>query len=113
MKPGRLDGLFIMRLLSTGVNRTTTQGTHGMKLMHKIDVWQPKWSTMEVLIAPYKIKPGINKVVFTKCDYPNLIMSDKKLRSYPMTHNGSIGVYRVPIADFAREKSNQLMLIEE
>lgn len=75
-----------------------------------IKIWAPKFSTQEVLIAPYHVQPGINKVVFTKTRYGALLMDGAKIKSYPMVFNGKIGVHAVPIKDFEHEDSKQLSM---
>lgn len=34
-----------------------------------IEIWAPKYSTNEVLIATHKVQEGINKIVFTKANH--------------------------------------------
>ena len=81
--------------------------------MNIIKIWTPKFSTQEVLIKPWQVKPGMNKVVFTKCRYGALLMDGDKIKSYPMIAHGKTGVLAVPIKDFTNEPTKQLTLIGE
>lgn len=68
--------------------------------MNHINIWQPKYSTKEVLIKSFNIHNGINQIDFTKCDHPSLQMDGMKIKSYKMIGHGKRGVYAVPIKDF-------------
>lgn len=80
--------------------------------MNVIEIWSPKFSTMEVLIKPFNVKDGMNKIIFTKTWRDKvLLMEGEKIRSYPMIGHGATGVYAVPVADFQTEPSNQEALL--
>lgn len=72
--------------------------------MNTIDIWSPKFSTNEVLISPYKIKPGLNRIIFTKSNLSPLLIDSEDIRKYPLTSNGSIGVHAVPMSAFKKEE---------
>lgn len=69
--------------------------------MNIIEIWQPRWKDRKVLISIYKVGEH-NLIKFTKT--PSLRgkyfrMSGKKIREYPVTTNGKIRCYEVPLAD--------------
>lgn len=77
-----------------------------------IYIFAPKFSTMEVLIKPFNVKDGVNKIIFTKTWRDKvLLMEGEKIRSYPMIGHGETGVYVVPVADFQTEPSKQEALL--
>jgi hypothetical protein len=70
--------------------------------MSNIQIWSPRWHDRKVLIAAYKVIPGINEIEFTKAK--NLIgkkfqMSAMKIMSYPKDTNGTITCYAVDFDD--------------
>lgn len=69
--------------------------------MNTIEIWKPRYHDMTVLIAPYRVKDGVNRIIFTKT-YPNkeLFMDGAKIRTYPKQPNGKISCYAVPFIDF-------------
>ncbi len=80
--------------------------------MNTIEIWAPRFKDMKVLIAPYHVQAGLNRVVFTKTWKDKiLVMDGAKIKSYPMESNGSIGCYAVPVADFDKEPTKQERLI--
>lgn len=82
--------------------------------MNTIEIWAPKFSTQQILIAPYHVQPGLNRIVFTKTWRDKVLLMDAaKIKSYPMQSNGSIGVYAIPIKDFEIEPTGQTDLFEE
>lgn len=80
--------------------------------MNTISIWAPRFKDKKVLIAPYHVRPGINRIVFTKTMRDKrLLMDGAKIKSYPMESNGTIGVYAVPLGDFENEPTNQETLL--
>jgi hypothetical protein len=75
---------------------------------HVIEIWCPKYSTSEVLIKPFNIKEGMNKIIFTRCKHESLLMEGEKIRTYKMIGHGRAGVYAVPLRDFIKEETKQL-----
>ena len=71
-----------------------------------IDIWQPRWKDRKVLIATYKVKPGKNKVTFskTKCLPGVYEVEGKDIVKYPVESNGTIGCYAVPLDVVVGEK---------
>ena len=70
-----------------------------------IDIWQPKYKTHSVLIATYKVKPGINYVAFSKANHlANMVykVDSKVIKQSPITTNGKIEVYDVPFDRLTR-----------
>ena len=79
--------------------------------MNTIEIWAPRFSTQDVLIAPYHVQPGVNRIIFTKTWKDKvLLMTGEQIKSYPMQSNGKIGCYAVPVKDFEAEPTNQLKL---
>lgn len=79
--------------------------------MNTIEIFAPKFKTKEVLIAPYRVASGINRIVFTKTwQGVELYMDGERIKSYPIQSNGTIDVHAVPIADFDKT-SNQGKLL--
>ena len=77
--------------------------------MNEIKIWAPRFKDMVVLIAPHHIKPGMNKIVFTKTWRDKILLMDgDKIKEYPMESNGSIGCHAVPVKDFDKPEGNQL-----
>lgn len=68
--------------------------------MNVISIWAPKYSTSEVLVAGSKVRPGLNKVVFTKAKQVDLYMDGAKMKSYPKVSNGKIYCHAIPLGDF-------------
>lgn len=68
--------------------------------LQDIVIWQPKWSTGEVLIAKYKVGRH-NRIRFTKAKtYPETYyLSGETITKYPVTDNGKIACYRVPLEE--------------
>lgn len=80
--------------------------------MNVIEIWSPKFSTMEVLIKPFNVKDGMNKIIFTKTWRDKvLLMEGEKIRSYPRISHGKSSVYAIPVADFKRMPTNQEALL--
>lgn len=80
--------------------------------MNKIEIWSPRFKDMTVLIAPYKVQPGMNKIVFTKTWQDKVLLMDgARIKTYPMQSNGTIGCYAVPVRDFDKEQTGQLELL--
>lgn len=66
--------------------------------MNKIEIWEPRYSTREVLVAAHKV--GLhNLIVFTKAkSLPGeWYVSGQDVKKYPLTDNGKIPVYTVPL----------------
>ena len=69
-----------------------------------IEVWEPKYSTNEVLVAVYKVKDK-NKIKITKGAYKGTYeMSGIAARSYPVISNGRIPCFALPISKLRRIK---------
>lgn len=80
--------------------------------MNIIYIFAPRFHDMKVLIKPFNIKPGMNKIKFTKAwQDKELLMEAEKIKSYPMEAHGESGVYAVPVDDFEKV-TNQLSLME-
>jgi hypothetical protein len=84
--------------------------------MNVIPIWQPRWHDSVVLIAKTKVRRD-NVIVFTKA--PTLPdryrVLGEAIRSYPLTTNGRIVCYAVPL-DVVRGgkiNDNQLSLTED
>ena len=73
--------------------------------MNVIDVWSPKWSTRELLLARWKVGND-NEIRVANKNFPEpLYMSGERIRSYPVQkvprkNQPPFEVYAVPIADF-------------
>ena len=81
--------------------------------MNTISIWAPRFKDMKVLIAPYHVQAGMNRIVFTKTWRDKvLLMSGEQIKSYPMEWNGKIGCHAVDVSDFDKEENNkQLELV--
>lgn len=80
--------------------------------MNTIEIWAPRFRDKKVLIAPYHVQPGANRVIFTKTmKHLRLLMDGAKIKSYPMESNGTIGCHAVPLKDFTKEETNQEKLL--
>ena len=65
-----------------------------------IEIWSPKYSTNEVLIAKYKICAGSNFIKFTKAKHLKGMIFELKgadAAKCPKQKNGEIICYRVPM----------------
>ena len=65
-----------------------------------IEIWSPRWHDRKVLIATYKVKDGINDIVFTKTkslEGKVFKVDGVIIRKYPVTTNGKIQCYEVPL----------------
>lgn len=65
-----------------------------------IEIWNPRWHDRRVLIAKYKVHPGINQIIFTKskCLKDRIYKVDAEIiTKYPTETNGSIPCYSVPL----------------
>jgi hypothetical protein len=67
-----------------------------------IKIWEPKYSTNEVLIGKHHVASGMNEIVFTRA--PHLegkvyLMDGEKIRSFPKQPNGKGFVYCVPMTE--------------
>lgn len=79
--------------------------------MNTIEIWAPRFKDMTVLIAPYHVQPGINRIVFTKTWRDKVLLMDgDKIKSYPMQDNGKIGCHAVPVKDFDKAETKQATL---
>lgn len=77
-----------------------------------IEIWAPRFKDLKVLIKPWRIQPGLNKVIFTKTwRDKELIMDGEKMKSYPMEGHGEAGVYAIPVRDFEMEETSQTQLL--
>ena len=67
-----------------------------------IQIWEPRYSTRSVLIAKYKVKEGINEIIFTKSkalEGKIFTIKGADIRRHPLESNGSINCYAVPIEE--------------
>lgn len=68
--------------------------------INRVSIWEPRWHDQHVLIAVRKIGEH-NVVSFTKA--PSITdeyyISGKNARKYPITTNGKIRVYDIPLDD--------------
>lgn len=66
--------------------------------LNKIEIWSPKWSTKEVLIAVYKVR-GENEIVITRGGSWNgsYYLDAATIQASPQTTNGAIKCYAVPL----------------
>lgn len=77
-----------------------------------IKIWAPKVSTNEVLIKKFQIKEGLNRIVFTKCNMPDLLINSAVIKQCPMVPHGKTGAFAVPLKYFSTtQKLNQLTII--
>ena len=81
--------------------------------MNTIEIFAPRFHDMKVLIAPYHVKTGMNRIVFTKTWRDKVLLMDgANIKSYPMEWNGTIGCHAVPVDAFDKEENNkQLELV--
>lgn len=76
--------------------------------MNKIRVWEPRWSTRDVLIADYKIEAH-NEINIDWHEFPDPIyLSGERARTFPLedmkTKNGStIKMRAIPIDEIKKE----------
>lgn len=65
-----------------------------------IEIWQPRWKDRKVLIAKFKVADH-NLITFTKTkSYPDTYyLSGKDIQQYPITSNGRIECYEVPLKE--------------
>lgn len=71
--------------------------------MNILDIWNPKYSTKEILVNPRKCIRGINYVQITKDkDYQNKLLKFHSdiLDNYPAQKNGKGIVVAIPISQF-------------
>lgn len=69
-----------------------------------IEVWMPRYKDRKVLVAKYKVIAGENQIVFTKAKHLEgkvFCMSGAKMSEYPLTTNGTITCYEIPMDDFS------------
>lgn len=72
--------------------------------MNMIEIWEPRFSRKDVLVAKYKVKDGANKIVFTRAWKDKILYMDgAKMRTYPVETNGVIECYAIPVKDFEQE----------
>lgn len=71
-------------------------------MINSITIWQPRYSRNDVLVACFRVKPGMNRIIFTRTTYPDLYMDGAEMKKYPVDSNGKVACYAVPIKDFAR-----------
>ena len=56
-----------------------------------IEIWAPRWRDKTVLVAYFRVKPGINYLIFTKCPSMPYIYSfdgEEVLENAPIVSNG-------------------------
>ena len=65
-----------------------------------IDVWEPKYSTRKALVACYKVKPGINAIIFSRSKSMSGIYyfdGDNVINGIDPIFNGKIFIYEIPL----------------
>ena len=65
-----------------------------------IEIWEPRWHDKTVLIAKFKVKPGVNRITFTKWQSMKGKVFDVGghiISQCPTDTNGSIDCYVVPL----------------
>lgn len=77
--------------------------------MNTIPIWEPRYHDRKILIKCYKVVDGPNRIIFTRCNQPSLLMDGERIRTYPVKPHGKKPVYEVPWGDFESE-TNQLNL---
>ena len=73
-----------------------------------ISLWQPRWHDRTVLIATYKVSNGNNTIIFTKAKSLKgikFILDGCLIRSFPISNNGTISCYAVPLDVLLDSKS--------
>ena len=71
-----------------------------------IKIWNPRWHDRKVLIAKYKVKDGLNKIIFTKARTLTdkiFTIEGQQIRQCPLETNGKIPCYAVPLEDLKEE----------
>ena len=71
--------------------------------MQPIEIWKPKYSTQEILIATHRVTDGDNFIKITQDkNYENklLKLAGEEIRKYPRQRNGKGEVFCVPISRF-------------
>lgn len=78
----------------------TTKTISRQTPMQNIEIWAPKYSTREVLIARHKVGTH-NRLTFTKASaYPDVYyLSGETIKKCPITTNGKIDCYAVPLGE--------------
>lgn len=72
-----------------------------MNYRNTIQIKAPRFSRRDVLVAPWRVQPGINRIVFTETwKDKELFMDGNQMKSYPMEGNGKIECLAIPIRDF-------------
>jgi hypothetical protein len=80
--------------------------------VNTITIFAPRFKDMKVLVAPYRVVSGQNRIVFTKTWQDKVLFMDgERMKSYPQEWNGKIGCLAIPVDDFETEASLQLELI--
>jgi hypothetical protein len=67
-----------------------------------IYIWEPKYSTNEVLIGAHKVLDGLNDICFTKSKALRgavYAIQGSKIKSFPKQKNGNGYVYVVPFGE--------------
>ncbi len=65
-----------------------------------IEIWNPRWHDRIALIAPFRVKNGMNKITFTKAKSLKdkiYTMTGEDIRKYPLQWNGKIMCHAVPL----------------
>jgi len=73
-----------------------------------ISIWQPRWHDRTVLIATYKVYQGKNTVIFTKAKSlkgMKFTLDGSLIKSFPISNNGAISCYAVPLDVLLESKS--------
>lgn len=77
-----------------------------------IEIWAPRFKDLKVLVKPWRIKPGVNRVVFTKTWLDKILLMDgDKMKTYPIEGHGATGVHVIPVKDFDRADTGQEKLL--
>lgn len=80
--------------------------------INTIEIWAPRFKDRKVLIAPWRVMSGINRIVFTRTKMPSLLINGAEIKKYPMESNGKIGCYAVPMSAFAKESETKQIRME-
>jgi hypothetical protein len=83
-----------------------------MEQINTITIFAPRFHDMKVLVKPWRIQDGVNKIIFTKTWQDKvLLMEGEKMKTYPMEGHGETGVYAIPVNDFDKQDLGQRSLL--
>ena len=75
-------------------------------MANRIEIWQPKYSTDEVLIGCHHVQSGDNEIVFTKAPHLKdkiFSITGEKIRTFKRQPNGKGEVYCVPMKELTEK----------